>query len=87
MGFDSILFPSPTHPRSSPNSVSCLYLCVSCSLLKNQNKAKEQKKKYSNNRSLHPPKPQSLCDQLLLSVEPTLDGVDIPSGALELDTP
>lgn len=44
MGFDSILFPSPTHPRSSPNSVSCLYLCVSCSLLKNQNKAKEQKK-------------------------------------------
>ena len=44
MGFDSILFPSPTHPRSSPNSVSRLYLCVSCSLLKNQNKAKEQKK-------------------------------------------
>ena len=37
--------------------------------------------------TLHPPKPQSLCDQLLLSVEPTLDGVDIPSGALELDTP
>ena len=86
MGFDSILFPSPTHPRSSPNSVSRLYLCVSCSLLKNKNKPKEQKK-YSNKRSLHPPKPQSLCDQLLLSVEPTLDGVDIPSGALELDTP
>lgn len=86
MDFDGILFRSPTHPRSSPNSVSCLYLCVSCSLLKNQNKAKEQKK-YSNKRSLHPPKPQSLCDQLLLSVEPTLDGVDIPSGALELDTP
>lgn len=44
MDFDGILFPSPTHPRSSPNSVSCLYLCVSCSLLKNQNKPKEQKK-------------------------------------------
>ena len=86
MGFDSILFPSPTHPRSSPNSVSCLYLCVSCSILKNKNKPKEQKK-YSNKRILHPPKPQSLCDQLLLSVEPTLDGVDLPSGALELDTP
>ena len=44
MGFDSILFPLPTHPRSSPNSVSHLYLCVSCSLLKNKNKPKEQKK-------------------------------------------
>ena len=86
MDFDGILFPSPTHPRSSPNSVSRLYLCVSCSLLKNTKQAKEQKK-YSKKRSLHPPKPQSLCDQLLLSVEPTLDGVDIPSGALELDTP
>ena len=85
MGFDSILFPSPTHPRSSPNSVSCLYLCVSCSLLKNQNKAKEQKKILKEEKP--PPPKTTKFDQLLLSVEPTLDGVDIPSGALELDTP
>lgn len=60
MGFDSILFPSPTHPRSSPNSVSCLYLCVSCSLLKNQNKAKEQKKN-TQTREASTPQNHKVC--------------------------
>ena len=59
MGFDSILFPSPTHPRSSPNSVSCLYLCVSCSLLKNKNKPKEQKN--TQTREASTPQNHKVC--------------------------
>lgn len=59
MDFDGILFPSPTHPRSSPNSVSRLYLCVPCSLLKNKNKPKEQKN--TQTREASTPQNHKVC--------------------------